>query len=136
MSSTLYVGTYTPRGLIVKDLAKYLKLDVKIVEDKESDKKYVENFPLNKVPAFIGKNGFKLTETIAIAYYCMFSDKLKLFFDLCASISWWESFQYHTVIPVWMGTNGNNSYVDNIYSENLIVLERKKVRFISLVTFY
>lgn len=80
MSNTLYVGTYTPRGLIVKDLAKYLKLDVKIVEDKESDKKYAENFPLNKIPAFIGKNGFKLTETIAIAYYCMFSDKLKLFF--------------------------------------------------------
>lgn len=72
MSNTLYVATFTPRALVTVGLAKFLKLDVEIVEDRESDERYTKSFPLNKVPAFIGKNGFKLTETIAIAYYCMF----------------------------------------------------------------
>ncbi|GAV54304.1 hypothetical protein ZYGR_0AL00360 [Zygosaccharomyces rouxii] len=69
MSSSLYIIEKSPRGQLVSDLVKYLNLDVKIVTDRESDAAYKKNFPLNKIPAFIGKNGFKLTETVAVIYY-------------------------------------------------------------------
>lgn len=71
MSSRLYIIEGSPRGQIVADLVKYLKLDVDIITERESDTTYKKNFPLNKIPAFIGKNGFKLSETVAVVYYRM-----------------------------------------------------------------
>lgn len=91
MSSNLYIIDKSPRGQIVADLAQYLKLDVNVVTDRESDATYTKNFPLKKIPAFIGKNGFKLTEVIAISYYRMF-DFFFLFYVML--FVWWETFYY------------------------------------------
>ncbi|QLL34193.1 hypothetical protein HG536_0G00500 [Torulaspora globosa] len=64
---TLY-ACRSPRVRLVKALIKYLKLDIEIVNAAESAQ-FAELFPLKKMPAFVDAKGYKLTETIAIAYY-------------------------------------------------------------------
>ena len=59
------------RGLPCKALVNHFKLDVTVAD--KSDKRYVDNFPLGKIPAFIGTKGFKLTEAIAIVIYRKYS---------------------------------------------------------------
>lgn len=66
---TLFV-TEQARGIAPKAIVKHFNLDVKI-SDKE-DAAYKKAFPLNKIPAFVGPKGFKLTEAIAISIYCMY----------------------------------------------------------------
>lgn len=65
---TLY-ATQQIRSLPAKALVKHFNLDVKI---SDKDAAYEKNFPLNKIPAFIGPKGFTLTEVIAICLYCMY----------------------------------------------------------------
>ncbi|KAG0675928.1 elongation factor EF-1 gamma subunit [Kluyveromyces marxianus] len=68
--NTLYVLPPSPRSVLILALAKYLKIDVDVVDiTKSKDEKFTKAFPLGKAPAFIGENGFKLHEVIAIAYY-------------------------------------------------------------------
>lgn len=77
--NTLYVLPPSPRSVLILALAKYLKIDVDVVDiTKSKDEKFTKAFPLGKAPAFIGENGFKLHEVIAIAYYCM---SIKIFFS-------------------------------------------------------
>jgi Glutathione S-transferase, N-terminal domain len=48
-------------------------LDIEIVETKPpvQDIEYFKLNPLGRVPTFVGANGYILTETMAIAIYCM-----------------------------------------------------------------
>ncbi|CAK9439142.1 uncharacterized protein LODBEIA_P33660 [Lodderomyces beijingensis] len=62
---TLYV-TEQIRSLTPKAIVEYFKLDVKL---SDKDSAYEKSFPLNKIPAFIGPKGFRLTEVIAISVY-------------------------------------------------------------------
>ncbi|RCK57697.1 Elongation factor 1-gamma 1 [Candida viswanathii] len=62
---TLY-ATQQIRSLAPKAIVKHFNLDVKVTD---KDAVYDKNFPLNKIPAFIGPKGFKLTEVIAISIY-------------------------------------------------------------------
>lgn len=64
---TLY-ATVQARGILPKALIKHFGLDVKV---SDKDAVYNKHFPLNKIPAFVGPKGFKLTEVIAISLYCM-----------------------------------------------------------------
>lgn len=97
---TLYT-TEQARGIVPKALIKHFNLDVKIA-DKE-DASYKKFFPLNKIPAFVGPKGFKLTEVIAISIYCMYD----FFFSrMCQNDE--KFFHYYTVIPVLI------NYVENI----------------------
>ncbi|CAI1541575.1 hypothetical protein SEUBUCD646_0K01390 [Saccharomyces eubayanus] len=66
---TLYISK-SPRNFASKALISHFKLDVKIVE-KDQASEFASLFPLKQVPAFLGPKGFKLTEAIAIQYYCM-----------------------------------------------------------------
>ncbi|CUM64999.1 uncharacterized protein PRCAT00002617001 [Priceomyces carsonii] len=66
---TLYVAEQA-RGFVPKALVKHFNLDVKIAG--KDDENYKKNFPLNKIPAFIGPKGFKLTEVIAVSIYCKY----------------------------------------------------------------
>lgn len=66
---TLYSDSVT-RTKVPDALVKHFGLDVKIVKP---DATYEKNFPLKRLPAFIGNDGFKLTETIAISLYCMYN---------------------------------------------------------------
>ncbi|KAI5961016.1 TEF4 [Candida pseudojiufengensis] len=62
---TLYVTQQT-RSWVPKGIVKQFNLDVKL---SDKDETYHNSFPLNKIPAFIGPKGFKLTEVIAISLY-------------------------------------------------------------------
>ncbi|CCE79205.1 Piso0_001255 [Millerozyma farinosa CBS 7064] len=63
---TLFV-TQHARSAAPRALAKHFNLDVKL-SDWE-DPAYKANFPLAKVPAFLGPKGFKLHEIIAVTLY-------------------------------------------------------------------
>lgn len=65
---TLYYMPSSPRSNWFPALIKTLELDIKIV-DYSTCENFSKEFPLHKVPAFLGSDGFKLTETIAITDY-------------------------------------------------------------------
>jgi len=59
-----------PRTLIVRAVAKAAGLDVKLVEITfPVSEDYRKINPLGKIPAFVGSDGFVLTECLAIAFY-------------------------------------------------------------------
>lgn len=66
---TLYADSRI-RSVITSAVVKHFNLDVKVV-DPASSAEYKRDFPLAKVPAFVGPKGVKLTEAIAISVYCM-----------------------------------------------------------------
>jgi elongation factor 1-gamma len=53
-------------------VAKENNLDIELVETKTpvEDIEYRKINPLNRVPSFVGANGFILCESMAIAIYC------------------------------------------------------------------
>lgn len=67
---TLYINR-SPRNYASEALISYFKLDVKIADLKQSSE-FASLFPLKQAPAFLGPKGLKLTEALAIQFYCMF----------------------------------------------------------------
>lgn len=59
------------RTVAVTAIVKHFNLDVKIVAPADDKATFDKYFPVGKVPAFVGPKGLKLTESIAIAIYCM-----------------------------------------------------------------
>ncbi|KAI3405289.2 hypothetical protein KGF56_001901 [Candida oxycetoniae] len=57
---------WTLRSVAPKALVKHFNLDVAF---SDKDATYEKYFPLNKIPAFVGPKGLKLTEVIAICIY-------------------------------------------------------------------
>lgn len=55
------------RAITPKAIIKYFNLDITIAEC--AGKVYEDNFPLKKAPTFVGPNGFKLQEVMAIIFY-------------------------------------------------------------------
>jgi elongation factor 1-gamma len=53
-------------------VAKENNLDIELVETRPptNDVDYIKLNPLDRVPTFVGADGFVLTESIAIAIYC------------------------------------------------------------------
>lgn len=66
---TLY-GDVQTRSILPVGLVKAFNLDVKL--EKKDAPAHKAAFPNGKVPAFIGPKGYKLQETIAVLYYCMY----------------------------------------------------------------
>lgn len=66
---TLYIHKYSPRsnwaGLLVKELG--LDITVKFIQDNAEE--FGKEFPLKLAPAFLGADGFKLTESAAVYPY-------------------------------------------------------------------
>ena len=69
MAGTLYVSDVT-RVKVPSGLVKYYNLDIKI---SQADAAFKKNFPQAQYPSYLGEKGFKLTETIAVSVYCMYS---------------------------------------------------------------
>lgn len=67
-------------------------MDVTLVDVKPHDEKLKEQFPLGKIPAFVGADGYKLHECNAIAIYCKPPRAVKVGYDVCTF--------YCSVIPV------------------------------------
>ncbi|CUS24876.1 LAQU0S21e00452g1_1 [Lachancea quebecensis] len=65
---TLYVNSLA-RGYLPSALVKYLGLDITIVDTEKDTDSFLKQFPMGKIPAFVGPEGMKLTEVMAVAYY-------------------------------------------------------------------
>jgi hypothetical protein len=63
-----------PRAAAIKAVAKANGLDLNIsaVETGKPSAEHLKAHPLGKYPAFIGEDGFTLSESIAIAIYGMY----------------------------------------------------------------
>jgi elongation factor 1-gamma len=68
---TLYTKQDNPRSTAIKAVAKANDLDLNIVEIQAGQvtAEHKKASPLGKVPAFLGEDGFALSEAIAIAIY-------------------------------------------------------------------
>lgn len=64
---TLYDIEGKTRTILTQALINHFNLDIKVAPMDAAAK---EKFPLARVPAFEGANGYKLTEAIAIDIYC------------------------------------------------------------------
>lgn len=64
---TIYLLFPSPRSTLFPALIKYLGLDVKISD--RDDPSYKAAFPLNKAPAYLAADGWKLHEAMAILEY-------------------------------------------------------------------
>ena len=64
-------GRLRPRTTACRIVAKANNLDLELVEviPETQPPEYLKINPLSKIPAFVGANGFVLTESIAIAVY-------------------------------------------------------------------
>ncbi|CAI4814245.1 AAC_collapsed_G0055460.mRNA.1.CDS.1 [Saccharomyces cerevisiae] len=127
---TLYanfkIRTWVPRGLV-----KALKLDVKVVTPDAAAEQFARDFPLKKVPAFVGPKGYKLTEAMAINYYLVKlsqDDKMKTQLlgadddlNAQAQIIRWQSLANsdlciqiaNTIVPLKGGAPYNKKSVDS-----------------------
>ncbi|SCU79745.1 LAME_0B00188g1_1 [Lachancea meyersii CBS 8951] len=65
---TLYAWT-NARGMLPRGLVEWLKIDMDVANPSDNVEEFKKLFPLGKNPAFLGKDGFELTEVIAIVYY-------------------------------------------------------------------
>ncbi|SCU98905.1 LANO_0F00144g1_1 [Lachancea nothofagi CBS 11611] len=65
---TLY-ATKHARGMLPRGLIEWLKIDIEPVDPNEKYDEFKTHFPLGKSPAFLGSNGFELTEVLAILSY-------------------------------------------------------------------
>lgn len=63
-----------PRATAIKAVAKAngLDLNISLVEAGKPTAEHLKAHPLGKYPAFLGEDGFALSETIAIAIYGTF----------------------------------------------------------------
>jgi elongation factor 1-gamma len=66
------LDTFTNAPKVLLAVAKENNLDIELVETRPPDTTvdYLKLNPLNRVPTFVGADGFVLTEVIAIAIYC------------------------------------------------------------------
>ncbi|QLQ81885.1 hypothetical protein HG537_0G01390 [Torulaspora globosa] len=74
--SVLY-SNFRIRSWVPRALVKYLGLNVEIVDpySEEAAEEFAKQFPLKKLPAFLGPRGFKLTEQMAINHYLINSSR-------------------------------------------------------------
>ena len=68
MSLGKLYASISPRVDSARALIAYYKLPVEIVNARK-DEEFQKVFPMKQVPAFMGSDGYKLTETPAILYY-------------------------------------------------------------------
>ena len=62
------------RTTVLLVIAEANKLDIELVHTQppNTDTEYLKLNPLNRIPTFVGADGFRLTEVLAIAIYCGF----------------------------------------------------------------
>ncbi|SCU78685.1 LAFA_0E22100g1_1 [Lachancea sp. 'fantastica'] len=65
---TLYAWT-NARGMLPRGLIDWLKIDMTIANPSDNVEEFKKLFPLGKNPAILGKDGFELTEVMAVSYY-------------------------------------------------------------------
>jgi elongation factor 1-gamma len=68
----LYGFPDNARSVVLLAVAKENNLDIELVETRPPNvsTEYLKLNPLGRIPTFVGKNDFILTEAIAVAIYC------------------------------------------------------------------
>lgn len=71
LTSPLFTFQDNPRSVAIKAVAKANDLELKIseVEFGNADAEHLKANGLGKIPAFVGEDGFALSECIAVAIY-------------------------------------------------------------------
>ncbi|SCU89862.1 LADA_0F00166g1_1 [Lachancea dasiensis] len=67
-AGTLY-AIKNARGMLPRALVEWLELDIELVNPSDKAEEFKSLFPLGKNPAYQGRDGFQLTEVIAVLYY-------------------------------------------------------------------
>ncbi|GMM30503.1 hypothetical protein DAMA08_032480 [Martiniozyma asiatica (nom. inval.)] len=67
VQGTIFLNLASPRSSLFKDIIEYLGLDIEIAP--KTDPRLAANFPLQRTPSYLGSDGFKLHETIAILVF-------------------------------------------------------------------
>ncbi|KJZ75578.1 hypothetical protein HIM_05041 [Hirsutella minnesotensis 3608] len=147
---TLFTYADNPRSTAIKAVAKANNLDLKIVE-ADTTKPTVEHLKahgLGKIPAFLGEDGYALSESIAIAIYITSQNEKTTLLGKTkqdyASILKWMSFFNSEIVPA-MGdwflpllgkTTYNKKSVDDAaqrVQKAIAVIEKYLVRHTYLV---
>jgi elongation factor 1-gamma len=106
---TLYTKQDNPRSTAIKAVAKANDLDLNIVEIQAGQvtAEHKKASPLGKVPAFLGEDGFALSEAIAIAIYVTSQNEKTTLLGKTkqdyASILKWMSYANTEVLPTLAG---------------------------------
>ncbi|EEH16807.1 hypothetical protein PABG_06894 [Paracoccidioides brasiliensis Pb03] len=100
----IYGMADNPRTTACRVAAKANNLDVKLIEQSTvPEAEYAKYNPLNKIPTFVGSNGFVLTECIAIAVYLVSQNEKTTLLGKTkqdyASILRWMSFANSELVP-------------------------------------
>ncbi|KIW17213.1 hypothetical protein PV08_04404 [Exophiala spinifera] len=101
----LYGSKDNARSTVLLAVAKENNLDIELIDTRppQTDPEYLKVNPLNRVPTFVGANGFLLTEAIAIAiYFASQNEKTTLLGKTkqdYASIVRWMSFSNSELLP-------------------------------------
>ncbi|KAK4162724.1 putative cytosolic translation elongation factor 1B subunit gamma [Cladorrhinum sp. PSN259] len=101
----LYTYAGNPRSTAIRAVAKANGLDLEEIETTPSQPtaEFTKANPLNKVPAFVGADGFVLTESVAIAIYVASQNEKTTLLGKTkqdyASILKWMSFFNSEVLP-------------------------------------
>ena len=77
-------------------VAKANALDVEVLEVKPQTEEVLKEFPLGKIPGFVGADGLKLHECNAIAVYCKchFQENKKAAREMAMMSDTIQSFSY------------------------------------------
>lgn len=75
MSLGTLFGNGQTRAILPEGIVRAFNLDVKVLPGGSPE--HVANFPLKKVPAFVGPHGFKIHEAIAVIYYRKYGASVK-----------------------------------------------------------
>lgn len=81
LADTNQIPQGNPRSIAIRAVAKENKLDLEIVPTEPSkgvSQDYLKINPLGRIPAFVGADGYTLTECMAIAIYGMFNNNVHL----------------------------------------------------------
>lgn len=125
MSEGLLYSNFRIRSLVPRALVNTLKLDVEIQDPYQVNEKFTKDFPLRKLPSFLGPHGYKLTEQMAINNYLIkLSKDEKIKAQLLGAeddiktqsqILRWESLAnsdlMNTIVKVFLPLKGDVPYV-------------------------
>jgi elongation factor 1-gamma len=128
---TLFTSADQPRATAIKAVAKAngLDLNIQLVEAGKPTAEHLKAHPLGKYPAFLGEDGFALSESIAIAIYVTSQNEKTTLLGKTkqdyASILRWMSFfntEVHPNLGAWVkpligATPYNKKAVDDVAKE-------------------
>jgi len=109
---TLFTSIDNPRSIAIKAVAKANNLDLNIVirEPGKPTAEHLKAHPLGKIPAFLGDDGFAVSESIAVAIYITSQNEKTTLLgktkqDYASILKWMSFFNSEIVYNLGLCTN-------------------------------